>query len=609
MPQKLEPAAYLDVTDLVEFLGRLESVSGVQRVIARVAPLLPPTFAPVVLDRGRGEFVELTQSERSNLLISPSSDPGVVAAQALGALDRIRDAGAIHFAPDDVLLFLGAVWINDAVLLAARRVHAAGVKLVFLLYDLTPVLEAGHTHTVQALFERYLALLATTATRVPAISASSRKDFERYCQDAHTETPPGRVTGLPCGITPIDFQTTESPWPRPYALFVGTIEGRKNHHFALRAWRLLIERFGRDAVPDLVCVGRFGWRSKMFLDEFVATSGLDGKVHVISSGVSDDKLARLYAHSAFTIYPSTYEGWGLPVSESIAFGKVVIAADNSSMREAGRDLAIYTPTGDLDAFVEAVGEYGINETNRQSWEQRLAAAPDDMTTWQHVADVLRDEVAAARSAEFGEIVLPTLELGHEYALAQPVPAPSTDYADQYMNYLQNAARTPLLRQPFVAEAPIVDAALIGDFGSPQTWGYELRPGRSADLRFARPADGDLVVLFSTRSMPGVVRIEAVGPGGLVSEDVYLGSVLRLPLGEGLAGEGAQVTLTVTDASDSIEGFLGLRSFVILRADDAQAEIVAWKSAAEALRQELDFVTNTRSWKITAPLRKLKGRGA
>jgi hypothetical protein len=68
-------------------------------------------------------------------------------------------------------------------------------------------------------------------------------------------------------------------------------------------------------------------------------------------------------------------------------------------------------------------------------------------------------------------------------------------------------------------------------------------------------------------------------------------------------------VTVTDASDSIEGFLGLRSFVILRADDAQAEILAWKSAAQALRQELDFVTNTRSWKITAPLRKLKGRGA
>ena len=608
MPEKPEPAAYLDVTDLVEFLGRRESVSGVQRVIARVAPLLPPACLPVVLDRSRGEFVVMTKGERSNLL-PPGSDPEVAAAQAKGVLDRIHDAGSIDFAPNDVVLFLGAVWISDAVMLAARRIHAAGVKLVFLLYDLTPVLEAGHTRTVQALFERYLALLATTASRVPAISASSRQDFERYCQEQGLVAPPGQSTGLPCGITPEGFDTTDPPWPRPYALFVGTIEGRKNHHFALQAWRSLIEKLGRDQVPDLVCVGRFGWRSEDFMNEFMSTSGLDGKVHVIPAGVSDEKLARFYAHSNFTIYPSTYEGWGLPVSESIAFDKVVIAADNSSMREAGRDLAIYTPTSDVEAFLNAVVEYGINEVNRRSWEDRLASAPRDVTTWQHVADILVDEIAATRQAEFGEIVFPSLELGHEYTLAPPVPAPSADYADQYMNYLQKEARTPLLGQPSTAEAPIVDAALIGGFGSPQTWGYELRPGRSADLRFTRPVDGALVVLFGTRSMPGIVRIEAVGPGGLVSEDLYLGSVLRLALGDGRAVEPAQVTVTVTDASDSIEGFLGLRSFVILRADDAQAEILAWKSAAQALRQELDFVTNTRSWKITAPLRKLKGRGA
>ena len=110
-------------------------------------------------------------------------------------------------------------------------------------------------------------------------------------------------------------------------------------------------------------------------------------------------------------------------------------------------------------------------------------------------------------------------------------------------------------------------------------------------------------------MPGVVRIEAIGPGGPVHEEVYLGSVISLPLGEGKAGEPAQVSLTVTDAADSIEGFLGIRSFVLLRADDLTTKVLALQSAADALRQELDFVQGTRSWKITAPLRRLKGRGA
>ena len=78
------------------------------------------------------------------------------------------------------------------------------------------------------------------------------------------------------------------------------------------------------------------------------------------------------------------------------------------------------------------------------------------------------------------------------------------------------------------------------------------------------------------------------------QDVYLGSVISLPLGDGRAGEPAQVSLSVVDAHDSIEGFLGIRSFAVLKADDLQAEVIAHRSAAEALRQELDFMTGTRS---------------
>ncbi len=70
-----------------------------------------------------------------------------------------------------------------------------------------------------------------------------------------------------------------------------------------------------------------------------------------------------------------------------------------------------------------------------------------------------------------------------------------------------------------------------------------------------------------------------------------------------------MSFQVTDAADSIEGFLGLRSFVVLESSDTQAQILMYKAAAQALRQELDYMTDTRSWKITEPLRKWKGRGS
>ncbi len=68
-------------------------------------------------------------------------------------------------------------------------------------------------------------------------------------------------------------------------------------------------------------------------------------------------------------------------------------------------------------------------------------------------------------------------------------------------------------------------------------------------------------------------------------------------------------ISVTDAADSVEGFVGLRSFVVLASDDKDTQIVALHAANKALRQELDFIQGTRSWKVTSPLRRWKGRGA
>ena len=609
----------LDVTDLVEFLQRQESVSGVQRVIAEVAPLMlsaDPGIVPVLLDRSRGDLVPLTDTEVGAFIRTgvgaSSSDPDRegLAASASAAIDRARSAAPAVIGADTVLVFLGAVWINDALMLAARRAHAAGARCLYLLYDLTPVLQTGHTAAVNRLFERYLLLVTETGSAVPAISASSRRDYERYCTDRGWEPPPGGVTGLPCGIGPGQFETSESPWPRPYALFVGTVESRKNHILAFAAWQQLIERRGAEHVPDLVCVGRLGWHADEFLDAYVRTGGLGGKVSVLSSSVPDAELAAFYAHADFTVYPSRYEGWGLPVSESLAFGRLPVVADNSSLPEAGRDLAVYFASDDVDDLVRALEADALDPAARARHEDRIAADTTPPITWQHAATVIMDEVTRVSGMEGRTPVFPQIELGREYMLAVASPAPDSGYADQYLAHLQDEGLTPMLRQPRgEQDFAVMDEAVVGAVGSPQAWGYELRPGRSIDIRVTRPVDGPLVVLLATRAMPGVARIVSAGPGGPVSEQVYLGSVVTLPLGDGHAGEPAQVTMTVTDADDSVEGFLGIRSLVVLRADDLTSQVVAHKAAADALRQELDFVMGTRSWKVTAPLRKWKGRGA
>jgi len=604
----------LDVTDLVEFLQRRESVSGVQRVVAETVPLLLEREGTrcVFLDRSRGVFIPLTSDEQRMLIIEgaraqSTAERTQLADLASAALQRGTNAQDITIDPETTVVFLGALWINDALMTAARAAHASGARIVSLLYDLTPIMDTGHTAAVNKLFDRYLTFLLQCASRVPAISKSSRSDLEEYAAAHGAIAPAGASTGLPCGLTPDDRELGDWPWPKPYALFVGTVESRKNHLLALRAWQRLIEQHGRENVPDLVCIGRLGWNAGAFLREYVYTRGLDGKLSVLSSSVGDGELARFYAHAEFTIYPSNYEGWGLPVSESLAFGRLPVVADNSSLREAGGDLAVYFRTDDLDSFVSALETNAIDQNQRRELTERIRTASTQDLTWEDVAATISAEID---SAERRDPVLPTIELGREYMLAVGQPAPDEGYADQYLDHLVREGLTPLLRQPRgERDFDITDAAVIGTFGSPQTWGNEIRPGRYATFSFTRPVQGPLVLLIATRAMPGKATIQIAGPGGPAIEDVYLGSVITVPLGDGAAGEPAQATLTVTDAQDSIEGFLGIRSFVVLEQADKDAQIVALESAATALRQELDFIQGTRSWKVTAPLRKWKGRGA
>lgn len=603
-----------DVSDLVEFYTRGESASGVQRVVAGISPdLIHAGGQPVVLDRARGVFTPLSQDLGDELLVRPG-DRGQLMESAKRALLECAQATEITVTPGSVFFFPGAAWISDALMTAARGVEARGAKLVFLLYDLTPVIDVGHTAAVNSLFDRYLTLVADCAVRAPAISTATRTDFERWCDDAGRRQIPGRVTRLPNALTPAQPKQSESedripPWPRPYALMVGTVESRKNHVLAFRVWQRLIEAHGESAVPDLVCIGRLGWHAEEFLRDYTLTSGLNGKISVLSDSVSDDELARFYEYASFTIYPSNYEGWGLPVSESLAFGVPVVCARNSSLPEAGGSLAIYCSTGDEDEFVGAIENELLPPERNAHHRQNITNAALDLPTWHEVAATIIEDIQQARE-DSHMAHAPRIELGQEYVFAQPEPPLDGAHADRYLEHLHQHALTPLLRQPRRArEFEITDALLVGQLGSPQTWGLEIHPGRPVTMQFIRPTSGDLVVLVGTRSMPGVVRVSISGPGGPAQREIHLGGVLEIGVGAGAEGELAQAVLSVTDASDTVEGFMGVISLVVLSAEDLTTQVIALQAANSALRQELDFITNTRSWRITAPLRQWKGRGS
>ena len=133
-----------------------------------------------------------------------------------------------------------------------------------------------------------------------------------------------------------------------FILSVGTLEPRKNLAGTLRAYRLLRGRLV--AAPPLVLVGASGWG----LDEqrLVGTSEA-GYVRRLGY-VPDEDLAVLYASCSAFVYPSFYEGWGLPVAEAMALGAPTVTSNVSSLPEVAGDAALLVDPASPDAIAAAL---------------------------------------------------------------------------------------------------------------------------------------------------------------------------------------------------------------------------------------------------------------
>lgn len=270
--------------------------------------------------------------------------------------------------PGDWLLAMGGTWSNDSFAAAARELKdRKGMRLAMLVHDILP---ASHPELVAdghvVRFARWIE--ATTAIADVCFTPS------RHAAEALSTHL--RASGIPSiPIIPLPFgsgfaeprQDGPSPLEGPYALFVSTIEVRKNHLFLARVWQELVTRHGAGNVPKLVLIGQRGWKSEPFWRFMDQTGDVGGQV-VTMANVSDAELAGAYRNCLFTVFPSLCEGWGLPVSESLAYGKLCVASHATSIPEAGGRGADYFDPTDESAAVAAIERVLFEPGYRQKRE-------------------------------------------------------------------------------------------------------------------------------------------------------------------------------------------------------------------------------------------------
>lgn len=244
------------------------------------------------------------------------------------------DAG---FAPGDWLVNLGSSWNAPYQPAALESLHRLGGRLAILVHDLIPHLFSEWS--TQATLQEYRLWLHETLPRADLLLTNSRNtaaDIASCLSRAQGVLPP--VAVLPMGGLPVSGSVLQPV--RPFVLLVSTLEVRKNHALMFKVWQRLLAQYPESHVPDLVFAGKRGWLIDDFLSQIDNAGWLGGKIRFIESP-SDAELAMLYRQCLFTVYPSLYEGWGLPVTESLGFGKTVAASNRASIPEAGGDFCVY----------------------------------------------------------------------------------------------------------------------------------------------------------------------------------------------------------------------------------------------------------------------------
>jgi len=147
---------------------------------------------------------------------------------------------------------------------------------------------------------------------------------------------------------------------RPYILFVGNLEPRKNLVRLVEAY----ERSGIAGDYALVIAGAPGWSNRAIHDRI---DGSPVRKHIIKLGyLHDSDLVAVYNGARYLIYPSLYEGFGMPPLESIKCGTPVIAGNNSSLPEVVGDAGLLVDSCDIDAIADAVKRLAYDDSLRRS---------------------------------------------------------------------------------------------------------------------------------------------------------------------------------------------------------------------------------------------------
>lgn len=308
-------------------------------------------------------------------------------------VDNLRHPD-VDFIPGDTLLLPGAFWVYPFEQIKKIKTQKS-ITIAGVMYDLVPLVVPQYTApvTIEGFAARFKSALNTFDTWF-AISQNTKNDMLAEAARHGVRISEDSVRVIRLGVDePDESYVTEKPSDLPpdvkdFALFVSTLEARKNQALVYQAVKRLQEQ-GKHHLP-VVLVGKHGWLS----DDLVYVLKNDGSIAerlLWLDKVDDRGLRWLYENCSFTIYPSYYEGWGLPVAESLALGKPCVASNSSSIPEVAGEFVEYFSPFSADELAELMIKYSSDKYLDKRTELVKGFQPP---SWKACAKVVRQSLLA-----------------------------------------------------------------------------------------------------------------------------------------------------------------------------------------------------------------------
>ncbi len=266
---------------------------------------------------------------------------------------------------------------------------------VVTIYDLIPQL-FPETASLQArlLFRLATRLALRSASHIIVISEATRRDLL-----AAYSIPSKKITAVPLAPDPhfqpqpdseINRVRQKHTLPDKFALYFGSNKLHKNLVRLLEAWKIIIDKTA--APMKLIIAGARAGRYPQPLQK-VAELGMESSVQFLGP-IAEADLPALYSGATLFIFPSLYEGFGLPVAEAMACGTAVACANSSSLPEIGGSAVHYFDPMNVREMAEVIGRYleneplrlemarkGIKQAQKFSWQR---AAESTLQIYRHI---------------------------------------------------------------------------------------------------------------------------------------------------------------------------------------------------------------------------------